>query len=51
MSKNQKPKPSSEDLKKQLSKAEKKIEKLEEQMKKFTSKCDKQIEDFLIFRD
>ena len=51
MSKNQKPKPSNEDLKKQLSKAEKKLKKLEEQIKNFTSKCDKQIDDFLIFRD
>ena len=51
MSKNQNPKPSSEDLKKRLSKAEKKIKHLEERLKSFTSKCDKQIEEFLIFRD
>ena len=51
MSKNQKPKPSNEDLKKQLSKAEKRIKRLEERVKTFTSKCDKQIDEFLIFRD
>ena len=51
MSKSQKPKSSNEDLKKQLAKAEKRLKRLEERLKNFTSKCDKQIEEFLVFKD
>jgi len=51
MSKSQKDKPSKKDLKKQISDTEKRLKRLEEQLNRFTSKCDKQLDEILIFKD